>query len=90
MQEKKRLTLVNKDTLRAFVTREYGSFNSFAQAHGLNVGSLYKFMQGDNTLTNVNRKCAEVLADAKVDPFAEYEFPEISPDLRMQLVGQTA
>jgi hypothetical protein len=61
--------MVNRDTLRAFAISRYGTLKAFSKEYGLNYNSLRKFLAGDNTLTNLNRRAVEILIQNEVDPY---------------------
>jgi hypothetical protein len=69
MSIKKNRKIVNRDTLRAFAISRHSTLKAFSQAYCINYNSLRKFLSGDNTLTNLNRRTIEILEENEVDPY---------------------
>lgn len=84
---KKKLTPVNRETLKLFISMNYDSLKDFAVANGINPNTFYKYLQGDNTLTEINEKIANILGSAEVDPFVKPTLPVISDDTKLMIAG---
>ncbi len=89
MSRKEKLDPVNRITVRALINSKEITIKEFCETHQLNYDSFRRWLSGDNTLTNINKKIYQILIDNNIHPFTD-PLPTISPEIKLQLAGATS